>query len=141
MLVMFNLKIIYIMEKETIEVRIVGLGRKLGDSSTLDSYLYYFEDDYFEEKIYPDAFDNEKVINVVDVDRHEDIEFPGFEDYGSLEYEFEIEVDQEILDNIKTAKDFYRSYITKINVFGVFSDAYWLVSSFELADGNVISLI
>lgn len=129
------------MERRIIEVRIVGLGRKLGDSSTLDSYLYYFEDDYFEEKIYPDVFDNEKVINVVDVDRDEDIEFAGFEDYGSLVYEFEIEVDQEILDNAKTANDFYRSYIKKINVFGVLDDAYWLVSGFELVDGNVISLI
>lgn len=129
------------MEKEIIEVRLIGFGRKWGDSFALDSYLYYFEDDWFGEKVYPDAFDNEKVINIVNVDEDEDMGFAEFEKDGSLEYEFEIEIDREVLDNIKTAKDFYRSYITKINVFGVLDDAYWLVSSFELADGNVISLI
>lgn len=124
------------MEKQTIEVKIVGLGRKWGDFSTLDSYLYYFEDDWFCEKVYPDAFDNEKVINVVD----EDVEFCGREEGCVIEHEFEIEVDQEILDNAETAKDFYKSYITKINVFEVL-DMYYLVSSFEFADGNVFSVL
>lgn len=126
-----------IMERQTIEVKIVGLGRKWGDFSALDAYLYYFEDDWFCEKVYPDAFDWEEVINPVD----DDVEFCGIEEGCSIEYEFEIEVDREILDNAETAKDFYKSYITKINTFGVLDDMYVLVSSFEFADGNVFSVL
>lgn len=120
---------------ENICIKLVGLGRKWDDFSTLDSYLYYFEDDYFCEKVYPDTFDSE-ILNLVD----EDIEFAGIEEGCLIEYEFNIGVDKDLLDNAETAKDFYRSYITQINIFELF-DTYALVSSFECVDGNIISLI
>lgn len=122
---------------EAIRIKLVGLGRKWGDFSALDSYLYYFEDDWFCEKVYPDAFDSE-ILNLVDVD--EDIEFSGIEEGCTIEYEFNIGVDKDLLNNAKTAKDFYRSYITQINRFEIF-DMYALVSSFECVDGNVFSVL
>lgn len=122
---------------EAICIKLVGLGRKWDDFSALDSYLYYFEDDYFCEKVYPDAFDSE-ILNLVDVD--EDVEFAGIEEGCTIEYEFNIGVDKDLLDSVETAKDFYRSYITQINIFELF-DTYALVSSFECADGNIISLV
>lgn len=120
---------------ENIRIKLVGLGRKWDDFSALDSYLYYFEDDYFCEKVYPDAFDSE-ILNLVD----EDVEFAGIEEGCSIEYEFNIGVDKDLLDNAETARDFYRSYITQINIFELF-DTYALVSSFECVDGIIISLI
>ncbi|MBO5382082.1 MAG: hypothetical protein J6A40_08385 [Bacteroides sp.] len=122
---------------ETICIKLVGLGRKWDDFSALDSYLYYFEDDYFCEKVYPDAFDSE-ILNLVDVD--EDVEFSGIEEGCMIEHEFNIGVDKDLLDSVETAKDFYRSYITQINIFELF-DTYALVSSFECVNGNVISLV
>lgn len=120
---------------ETIRIKLVGLGRKWGDFSALDSYLYYFEDDWFAEKVYPDAFDSE-ILNLVDVDA----EFSGIEEGCAIEYEFNVGVDKDLLDSVETAKDFYRSYITQINIFELF-DEYALVSSFECADGNIISMV
>lgn len=120
---------------ETIRIKLVGLGRKWDDFSALDSHLYYFEDDYFCEKVYPDAFDSE-ILNLVDVDA----EFSGIEEGCMIEHEFNIGVDEDLLNNAETAKDFYRSYITQINIFELF-DTYALVSSFECADGNIISLV
>lgn len=129
------------MENEIMRVKFVGLGRKWGDFYALDSYLFYFEDNWFAEKVYPDAFDRLEVFKDVDYD---DIEFGGKEEGCFIEYEFEIVVDekiQELIDNAKTANDFYRSFIKKINVFGVFDDAYCLARSIEFVNGTALSVI